>query len=259
MIEVAKEAPNSLRHTMKKMLFLGALTLTALSPAQISLNGPGIYYQDFDSLSSVGTGNPWVDNLPAPGMQGWYSTAMSYDADNGSQVSPGLYSYGNNSDRALGSVSLFGFPQVYGARLLNTSGSTFASLWIDYTGEQWRDGNLNNFTDQLTVEYSTNATGVANGTWTSIPALTFNSPSNVGAFVLDGNLPANRVNLQATISGLNWANGTELWVRWSHAGSASRHAMAIDDVHFQATPVPEPMSVAALGLGLGFFRRRKKA
>ncbi|HZH99424.1 MAG TPA: hypothetical protein VEX38_10675, partial [Fimbriimonadaceae bacterium] len=226
---------------------------------QVSMNGPGVYYQDFNSLASAGAGVAWTDNLPTALMQGWYSNQTSYTADNGSMVSPGLYSYGTtNLDRALGSVSLFGFNMVYGARLQNTSATTFGSLWVNYTGEQWRDGNLNNFSDQLLVEYSTNATSLFSGTWTSVPALTFNSPSNVGAFQIDGNLPANQQVLQTTITGLNWTIGSEVWVRWSHLGNPSRHAMAIDDVHFQATPVPEPFGVTAMALGLGAAIRRRK-
>jgi hypothetical protein len=63
------------------------------------------------------------------------------------------------------------------------------------------------------------------------------------------------------VTGLAWEPGTELWLRWSDSQLAalSDDGLAIDNVRFTATAIPEPTSammccsaVAAL-----LFRRRR--
>jgi hypothetical protein len=79
---------------------------------------------------------------------------------------------------------------------------------------------------------------------------------------LDGHAAANRhVFAPVTITGLNWAPGTDLWVRWSDPQVAGAdHGLAIDDFSFSATGVPEPASLgllAAAGAPLLAGRRRR--
>jgi hypothetical protein len=244
---------------MKTFIVIGAAVAAVSASAQLVVTGPSTYYQDFNSLALAGTGWAWNDNLPTTSMPGWYSNQTTYSADDGSIAASGQYSYGPNnlSERALGSTALPGALIVYGLRMNNASGGSFMSLFVDYTGEQWRSGST--LTDKLIFEYSSNATALFTGTWTAFTPLDFNSPNNTGAGVLNGNLPANQANPVATITGLSWANGTDMWIRWTHVGGASRHALALDDLHVQATPVPEPMTLSVLGLaGLGLLRRRRK-
>jgi hypothetical protein len=248
---------------MKKLLVIGAAVAAASSQAQVVLSGPGTYFQNFDSLAPTGTAWSWNDNLPTALMQGWYSNQISYDADDGTNGSSGLYSYGNGSstERALGSVALPGALIRYGIRLNNASGGTFSALNLDYIGEQWRSGSAN-FTDKLIFEYSTNATNLSSGTWISLTALDFNSPNNLGTGVLNGNAPANQAFHSGTMSGLTWLNGTDMWVRWTHVGNPSRDALALDTMHLNAVPAPEPMSLTVIGAacaGLVARRRRAKA
>jgi uncharacterized protein len=245
---------------MKFTFAIAALTLVVASAsAQVVLTGPGTYYQNFDNLAPNGLGNAWVDNNPAPTMQGWYSNQTSYDADNGTLSASGQYSEGQmpSPERALGSVALPGALIVYGMRINNASGGTFGALTLNYTGEQWRDGGFA-LTDVLSFSYSTNATSLFSGNWTSFNPLDFNSVSNVGAGPLNGNLAVNQANPNGTITGLNWLNGTDVWVRWLHVGNASRHALALDDMHVNATPVPEPMTLIAGAIGLAIFARPRR-
>jgi hypothetical protein len=194
-------------------------------------------------------------------MPGWYSNQQSYDADDGSAGNSGQYSYGTtgSGERALGSVALPGALIVYGIRLQNGTSSTLNSLYLDYTGEQWRSGST--LTDVLSFSYSTNATSLFTGSWTNVTALDFNSPNNSGAGAINGNLAANQSFQSSTMTGLNWTPGTEIWVKWTHVGNASRHGLGLDDMHLQATPAPEPCSIAAFGIAaVGFIsRRRRKA
>src|SRR5450631_3891907 len=170
---------------MKSTFLLFATFTAASASAQVVLTGPGTYSQDFDSLASTGTGIGWTNNLPTALMPGWYSTASTYDADDGTASVSGQYSYGliGSGERALGSVALNGALLRYGMQINNASGGTFGSLSLSYTGEQWKSGAA--IADMLSFEYSTNATSLTTGTWTSVSALDFNSPNNSGSGVLN--------------------------------------------------------------------------
>jgi hypothetical protein len=245
---------------MKRVFVIGAALAAVSSQAQVVLSGPGTYFQDFDSLASTGTGITWTNNLPTALMPGWYSLNATYDADDGSNGNTGQYSEGTvgSGERALGSVDQNGALLRYGIRLNNASGGTFNTLHLDYIGEQWRTGST--LTDALIFEYSTNATSLTSGNWNPLTALNFNSPNNTGTGVLNGNLPANQSFQTGNMTGLNWLNGTDMWVRWSHIGNASRDALALDTMHLNATPAPEPLTLTAFGAACaGLLARRRKA
>jgi hypothetical protein len=102
---------------------------------------------------------------------------------------------------------------------------------------------------------------------TFVPAAAFTAPVNGGtAATLNGNLAANRVaDITATVTGISWAPGTDLWLRWSDIqaahGSPSVNddddGLAIDNVRFSAI-TPEPTGLMLLGAGaLGVFARRR--
>jgi len=208
----------------------------------------------------------WTDNY----LPGWYllqgqgnatspATLVSTVSPNtGTSTSAAVYNYANStttSDRALGSLpsnsiaSSGSSAYFYGVKIVNTTGQTVNSATISYTGEQYRDGG-NTAIQSLTVDYSTNATALttASGTWTSVPALTFNSPIHTSfATVLDGNASANRVsNINTTISGLSIPNNGSIWIRWTDANDASSdHGLAIDDVNIVLNAMPQSPSISA--------------
>jgi autotransporter-associated beta strand protein len=75
--------------------------------------------------------------------------------------------------------------------------------------------------------------------WTAAgSAFNFTSPiaTTTGA-ALDGNLAANRTASRGgTVSGLSWANGSALWLRWIETNDVnSDHALAIDNLSFSTT------------------------
>ena len=108
----------------------------------ISLNTIGATsLEDFNALVNSGTGVA----LPT----GWRiletGTAAnnSYTAGTGSTATGDSYSFGatGSTERALGGVQSGSLNPSFGAKFLNSTASTIASLTISYTGETWRVGS----------------------------------------------------------------------------------------------------------------------
>ncbi len=190
-------------------------------------------------------------------------------------------------EKALGILSsdaLNGNPNgrtYIGLQLINDTGKTLDSFTITYDGEQYRDrGNAgaNGFDLQWSLgatdaDWQSSTTGV--GFYTgSYGGFAFNDPDlSKRAFlapqngstsaVLDGNDAANSVrDITHTVTGINWAPGAELWIRWRDQlpGSPTNfQGIAIDNVRFSATAVPEPSSLLLLVMGslCCGLRRRK--
>lgn len=239
---------------------------------------------------------PWIDDTAATptnsGLVGWYLYHPIAQATEGGsnqhqrfRVTPGnqntgsFYSFGStgSNDRALGDITSNTLSNVPGAgivdtdvfmalRMTNITGQTLTGVTVSYNGEQWRDGGAATpISDALKFDYSLNATGIvdADATFTRVAALDFVSPvfTNTTGTSLDGNAAGNRTAKLATISGINWAPGADLWLRWADTNIATAdHGLAIDDVSVTGT-VPEPTGVAlaAAAAGLLAMRRRRRA
>ena len=132
---------------------------------------------------------------------------------------------------------------------------TITSLLISYTGEQWRLGALSR-QDRLDFQYSTDATSLTTGTWTSVTALNFIAPVTTGTVgPLDGNAAANRTFITSTISGLSIPNGASFWIRWNDFNATGADdGLGVDDFCLTAngaaptpTPTPTPAPVQLVG------------
>lgn len=263
-------------------IVLSALGLLLPSVAQAAAieygTDGGIYLQNFDSLGS--TTAAWTNGSTLTGWH-WMTSAGGTSANSNPQDGDAagglLLSLGtdNASDRALGAQNSNNIETLfYGAQILNTTGTTLGSFSLAYTGEQWRaigsEGR-----DKLTFQYQVFDTGVtdpmlASTGWNNVTDLDFNAPKfNLGSSTkLNGNLSENSASISATVAGLTWGDGQELWLRWSDnnpvnnnaAGGSLRSQMGIDDVSFSATAIPEPSSYAALfgALSLGFASCRRR-
>ncbi|WP_019990668.1 putative Ig domain-containing protein [Rudanella lutea] len=186
----------------------------------------------------------------------------------------GAYSFGTNSDRALGSNanllnSAVGLvPIRYGILFQNSTGAPVSSLQVTYTGEQWyQDGD--GAAQSLTAAYARFdegtfstigglLTGVLNLLndlpivstipYTQVPGLTFTSLQN-GSTIgeLDGNAAANRTTLTSTITfGTPLAPGEYVLLRWTDLNDGENllvnvidtdHSLAIDDLRVVANIV----------------------
>jgi hypothetical protein len=253
------------------------------SRAQVVYGG-GTYSEHFDALptspenaSLQGTAGQWAQNSTIPG---WYLFHPISQAEGGAdgnsrlRAGPGssttgaFYSFGTSgqTERALGSLSSntlanAGDYQFTGVQVRNNTGQTITQFTLGYTGEQWRDGGAG-VVQKLDFQYSLTAGDIkgAFNTFTDVDALDFASPkSSATAATLDGNNAANRtVFTPVTVGNLNWAPGTDLWLRWADVNDAnSDSGLAIDDLSF-TTPEPSGSALALCG-GLGLLGRRRRA
>lgn len=232
-----------------------------ITPAgQVSYVG-GTYAQNFDTLPASGTytfsgSGPFAlsgSPIGAEGAGGWtfgkYAGSGAnalFRVDAGGGTSGSAYSYGaaGAGDRALGVLSSGSTVPRAGVTLVNHTGQTINEFTLSYRGEQWRRGG-SGAANTVTFSYAIGAVDINAGAFVGEAALNFASVNTVpGASSLDGNVEAAAV--AATVSGIAWAPGATLVLRWSDVDdSGSDDGLAIDDLSF-ATPVTPDAVVPAV-------------
>jgi PEP-CTERM motif len=267
---------------MRKTLITTA-TLLALAhggaQAAISVDSAGFTYsQSFDSLTTSTTAVPWANDSTLPGWSLLISTladAPTIAADNGGSNAGTFRSYGStgSADRALGGLAsggaYFGAPAsgavagYIAVAFTNNSGASIDGFTLGFAGEQWRNGG-NTAAQPMALEFGLGATFGAVSSWTAPGgAFSYSSPV-VGstAAAVDGNAAGRVVGLGGSITPLSWAPGDTLWIRWIERNdNGNDHGLAIDDLSFSVTAVPEPGALALMlaGLGaVGFIARRRR-
>lgn len=194
----------------------------------------------------------------------------------------------NDSEKALGIHSAPAFTDsgtgrrsYIGLQLTNNTNKTLDSFTITYDGEQYREAAGATAADGFDLQwslvvsptsgwrdnptnggfYNNGVSGVDYGGASANQPGGFLAPinNNAGAVALNGNLPANRVaDITLTVSNITWAPGSDLWIRWRD--NFTHDGIAIDNVRFSATAVPEPGTLALASLGLvavGLLRRKR--
>jgi len=257
-----------------KVVPLLAVCAGLATPALATLTYTGgTIMENFDSLPTTNTTGAFSNVVgtqsPVPGLVTWSgtknagtgATASTFIADNGTSNSGALFSYGQtgNTDRALGALASGSNAMTFGVDIVNNSGLTWADVTITFTKEQYRSSTSTQ--NVLSFAY-----GLSGGTATGSNFLTDTSlaPLATGNVVGDapvatnGRLdPISTAPVSFTITGVNWAPGQTLFIRWSDFNDIGNDAgLAIDD--FSLTGVPSPGSVALVGLaGLAAIRRRR--
>jgi hypothetical protein len=264
-----------------KHLVAASLSAFALLPAQavISVSSTSFAYaQSFDTLTTTAsTTVAWANDSTLAGwslFNGAGAALATYGADAGTNTTGIFRSYGASgaSDRALGALgsggAYFGTPPTgavagyMAVALSNDSGATLPGFTLNFSGEQWRNGG-NTSAHTMVTEYGFGASFTAVTGWTAAGgSFNFTSPVvGATAAAVDGN-SAGRINGLGGAISTRWAAGDTLWVRWIDVNElGSDHGMAIDDLSFSVTPVPEVHTSALLLAGLmaiGFVAARRR-
>lgn len=214
--------------------------------AQISYTTAGSNYtQDFDGLYVSVPGNNSTQAatiLPS----GWVFAEAGTNAnttfrnDNGSSGTGDTYLDGatSSNERALGGFASGSLTTQYGASFTNNTGTTLTQFTLSYTGEQWKDGGSGSAVfNTETFAYSIGATSLTSGTYTNVPQLDFLAVVNntTADIILDGNNPTNQRTISFTVTGMSWADGATMFIRWTDANDAGNDDnLAIDGVTFSA-------------------------
>lgn len=255
-----RRSQNSVMKITSSLLLSFALLAIGASNAggAISLADGVAYTQSFDTLANTGTSS----TMPTD----WFfsesgaNATTTYAAGTGSDNAGNTYSFGSSgsNDRALGGLQSSKLVPTFGASFTNSVGVSTIDVTVTYTGEQWRFGYAAGHVDRLDFEYSTNATSLTTGTWTSYDSLDFTAPVTTGAVrALDGNSAANRTEITATITGLSVANSDTFWIRWTDFNATDADdGLAVDDFSITAVPETSAALLGALGM-LGLLRRRR--
>ncbi len=234
------------------------------------------YLQDFNGLgttssSITGSGATGAQGT-IPGLTGWQggriagsgTTTMSLIIDNnGTSTSGGISSVGTSStatDRSLGGLASGAASPAFGVVLTNTEAYALNSITITYTGEQWRAANGSGaVANTLAFAFGFGGGSTSSTNFLTSAGMTADSRGNVVSGVATStpyNVYASS-SISFTITGINWASGQELYLRWQIAKmTGSGATLAIDDL--SVTAVPAPGAVALVGMaGLLTSRRRK--
>ena len=250
------------------------------------------YTQNFDTLpkdapqnANIETAylNGWMDDTVTVAgdhisLPGWYlfhptmQTEGGFSGNQRLRFGPGantgsFWVFGTSAsadDMALGSVGSNTVTpnnaNMYIAlRLINDTGSTLGSFTITYDGEQWRDG-ASPAAETLLFEYSLTALLAdwnSTAAFVPVPELNFSSPSfagtSSGGSQVDGGLEGLLAGIHATVNGISWAPGTELWFRWADrqivtetGGGLADDGLAIDNFSFTASLAPPAIPDANL-------------
>jgi hypothetical protein len=172
-------------------------------------------------------------------------TTLAMGLTNGEEIPGNAYNVGTTGieERAFGTLADATKIPALGAVFQNNTGGMVSKLSIQVRMEQWKESGNASVNETVAFYYSLDATNLNNGTWTAVTALNLNEKltsanSNVA---VNGNLLANYTIMSNIITGLNWTNGANLWIKWVDANDAGSDGMyAIDN--FSLT-INDPLSV----------------
>ena len=210
----------------------------------------------------------WVGN-----STGWYAGSNAQDssnirAGNGNESSNtggrinNFYHVSGDTDRSFGGRPTGTVPMNLALRLNNQTGVTLTEFTLGYRLEvtYWR-ANGNQTTANVSY-YVGNPTNWRTDAFTAAPTLNLTTVygGNLSAnnTNVDGNAAGNYTTVNATITGVNWTNGSDLWIRWYFPTGTNLPNVGLDDVSFSAIPEPGSVGLALLGGAALLIRRLRR-
>ncbi len=261
-------------------LFLSVVGMLCLAPCQAAISfvagAAGVnevniadpYVQDFNTLAQAGTGIAWTNDAT---LAGWHADKATYSVTTGSATGTGaMYSYGSSAqgsvlgDRSLGGQANTTTGVTVGLQLVNASGATIDAVSISFFLEQWNASATPNSPVTFSYQVFAGGTGsLTGGTYLPVAGLSA-TPNLVQGTKPDGSTGTGAIigNLHSTalddsLGGLNWTDGSELWLKWSFAKTSGPNThFGLDDLTVSVVPEPAAAVLGSLGLLLLFRRRR---
>jgi hypothetical protein len=230
---------------MKKLYTLSIILLTSLSFGQtpISLIGVNVpYNEDFSGMGIDQTA--FIPGWTAINVADGATLTMGFT--DGSAIAGNVYNVGaaGSEERAFGTMADGTKTPALGAVFQNNTGGTVSKISIQAKMEQWKVSGNAAVNETVAFSYSLDASSLSTGTWTTVTALDLKEKltTTTTSTAVNGNLASNYTNLANIITGLNWANGTNLWIKWADANDAGSNGLyAIDNFSIS-------VSEATLGL-----------
>jgi hypothetical protein len=229
---------------MKKLYTLSIVLLTSLSFGQtpISIIGSNLpYNENFDGMGALLT-----DYIPGwTAINATSGTTLAMGLTNGAASSGNVYNVGTtgSEERAFGTLADATTTPALGAVFQNNTGGMVTKISIQTRMEQWRESGDNTVNETVAFYYSLDATGLNDGSWTAVTTLNLNEKLTNATSNADvnGNLATNYTNMANIITGLNWTNGANLWIKWVDTNDAGNNGLfAIDN--FSLT-INDPLNV----------------
>jgi hypothetical protein len=218
----------------KCLVVLFALFSVGIGRAQINIANTSPVVENFNSMST-GTNTPanWrIQQNASPSWASAVGTGLTA-ANSGSPATGDHYNWGNSggTDRALGAMTSgsFASPNSVLAQYRNTNAANITQLTVSYNLEKYR---TNSAAASVQFFYSIDGTSWTAFTAGDIAAATIGTGSNTYNFAAPVTYSVSAFN----ITGLNIANGANIYLRWNlNTTGSNSQGIGIDDVSVTGT------------------------